>query len=313
MSATSDRTPFAVILILASVLLFSGADAAVKAVSGDYSLWQIYVARSTFAGAILLILLSRSGTGHRFQIARPWVLFRSLLLVGTWVAYYAALPSTDLSVAATAFYTTPLFIACLSALFAGEPVGRDRWIGIAMGFLGVLVILRPGADDFSIWTLLPLAAAVLYAFAAVVTRTRCTSDNPLVLALALQVCLLVTGIIGVVSIAMIEPAPSDPFLLGGWTAMDERDWVIMAALGVIQGVGAAGVAKAYQSGAPAVVGTFDYGYLVFAVVWGVLFFSEALDALTLAGILLIVVAGLIVLKLTRLQADGSSVCGQQEV
>ena len=94
----------------------------------------------------------------------------------------------------------------------------------------------------------------------------------------------------------IEPVASDPFLLGAWAVMDEQDWALMGALGVAQGVAAIGVAKAYQSGAPAVIGTFDYAYLVFAAIWGILFFSEIIDASTLAGMLLIIVAGILVLK-----------------
>ena len=85
--------------------------------------------------------------------------------------------------------------------------------------------------------------------------------------------------------------------------MHQGDWAIMAALGIVQGLAAIGVAKAYQSGAPAVVGTFDYAYLVFAGV-GMLFFSEALDGFTLAGMLLILVAGIVVLKPIRPQAAG---------
>ena len=295
----SDRAHLAVALIVASVLLLSAADAAVKAMSADYSLWQIYAARSAFSVAILIVLLLGGGIGRWVQIAHPWVLVRSLFLVGMWIAYYAALPSMDLSVAATALYTTPLFIACFSSLFVGEPVGRDRWIGIAIGFLGVLLILRPGTDDFSAWTLLPILAAILYALAAIVTRTRCASESPLVLALALHLGLLLVGVVGTVSIAIFAPVSSDSFLLGGWTSMEGRDWAIMARLGIVMVAVAVGVAKAYQSAPSAVVGTFDYAYLVFAAVWGVLFFSETLDAMAMTGILLIVIAGLIVLKRPR--------------
>jgi hypothetical protein len=71
MNARSDRTLLAVVLIVASVLLLSGADAAVKAVSADYSLWQIYAARSAFAVPILLMLLSAGGVGRGIRIARP--------------------------------------------------------------------------------------------------------------------------------------------------------------------------------------------------------------------------------------------------
>ncbi|WGF89347.1 DMT family transporter [Marinivivus vitaminiproducens] len=296
-TARTNRTSLAILLIVSSVLLLSGADAAVKAVSADYSLWQIYAARSAFSVPILLALLSAGGgLGLWLQIARPWIIVRSVLLVGMWIAYYAALPSTDLSVAATALYTTPLFIAGFSSLFANEPVGRGGWIGIVLGFIGVLVILRPGADDFSVWAILPILAAAFYALAAIVTRMQCSSESPIVIALALHVCLLVTGIIGTALIAMVQPASSEPFLFGGWTAMQGGDWAIMAMLGIVMVAVAVGVARAYQSGPPAIVGTFDYAYLVFAAVWGVLFFSETLDAPTAMGILLIILAGIMVVR-----------------
>lgn len=292
----TDRTPMAVVLIVASVFLLSGADAMVKAISADFSLWQIYVARSAFSVAVLLAITWPGGLQRWIEITRVWVLARSLLLVGMWIAYYAALPKAALSVAATALYTTPLFIACFSSLLANEAVGRGAWLGIAIGFVGVLMIIRPGADDFSTWTLLPILAAVLYALAAIVTRTRCGEESPLILALALHICLLASGVVGVAAIAIVGPHASDPFLLGGWRPMQVRDWALMAALGAIMVAVAAGVAKAYQSGKPAVVGTFDYAYLVFATVWGLMLFSERLDMLTVTGILLIVAAGVLVLR-----------------
>lgn len=196
MTATVDRTPLAVVLIVGAVLLFSGSDAVLKAIAGDFSLWQIYTIRSAFSVPVLLILLVGAGIGRWLRIARPWVLLRSMLLAGAWLAYYTALPFIDLSIAATAFYTSPLFIAGLSALLPGESVGRRRSVALAMGFAGVLVILRPGTDDFSGWTILPIAAAVFYALTALITRTRCAPESPLVLGLAVHMALLVIGLVG---------------------------------------------------------------------------------------------------------------------
>jgi drug/metabolite transporter (DMT)-like permease len=296
MDARTDQNLRAVALIVGSVFLLSAADAAVKAVAADYSLWQIYAVRSAVSVPILLVLFAIGGIGRSLRILRPWVLLRSLLMVAMWMAYYAPLPSIDLSVAATAIYTAPLFIALFSSLFAGEPVGPYRWFGIMLGFAGVLVILRPGGADFSLLALLPVLAGLLYALSAIVTRTRCASEEALVLALGLHVGLLATGIIGSAVIALVEPVPTDRFLLGGWSAMAAKDWLILAGLGVVMVIVATCTARAYQIGAPAVVATFDYSYLVFATLWGVLFFSEALDATTGAGIVLIVVAGLFVLR-----------------
>jgi drug/metabolite transporter (DMT)-like permease len=293
--AMRDRTRLAVALIVGSMLLLSVMDAAIKGMTGEFSLWQICVGRAVFSVPILTIIAATGGTAVLRQVLRPWVMLRSLLIVGAWIAYYAAIALIDLSVAATALYTIPLFIAGFAAVFVGEPVGWRRWSGIVIGFAGVIVILRPGGDAFTLWALLPVLAALLYALAAIITRNRCPTESPFVLALALNTGLLVAGIIGSFGVVLLVPESSDGFLLRRWLPMDLNDWAIMAAFGIVMVAVAAGVAKAYQSGPSAIVGTFDYSYLAFVSLWGVLLFSERLDAPIATGILLIVAAGLLVL------------------
>ncbi|RIY01332.1 DMT family transporter [Aureimonas flava] len=293
------RVGSAIALILLSVLLLSGADAAVKAVSADFPLWQIYVVRSLFAVPILAALAAFAAPGRMVRIVRPPVVLRSLLLTGMWIAYYAALPHMDLSIAATALYTTPLFIAALSSWQGREAIARRTLAGIVLGFLGVVVILRPAGTDFSPWALLPILGAVLYAGAAVLTRTRCAQESPIVLALSLHACLLAAGLLGWLVAAAQPPGTANPFLLGWWTPMRGADWGLMVALGCVMVVVALGVAAAYQRAPPAVVGTFDYAYLVFAAAWGFLIFGERLDAVALLGIALIVAAGIFVVSGTE--------------
>lgn len=290
----AGRVGTAIALILLSVFLLSGADAVVKAVSAYFPLWQIYVARSLFAVPILIGLSARSGIGQAARIIQPWIALRSILLTGMWIAYYAALPHMDLSIAATALYTTPLFIAALSAGWGGETVSRRTLLGIGLGFVGVLVILRPTGSDFSFWTLLPVLGALFYAGAAVLTRSRCAEESPIVLALSLHGCLFAAGVLGGLVASMHSFGASHPFLFGRWTAMEGMDWFLMFGLGCVMVVVALGVAKAYQSAPPAIVGTFDYTYLVFAATWGLSFFGERLDAFTLIGMGLILAAGVLV-------------------
>lgn len=281
----------AIALILISVFLLSGADAVVKGVSADFPLWQIYIARSLFAVPILIGLSAFCGIAQAARVIQPWIALRSILLTGMWIAYYIALPHMDLSIAATALYTTPLFIAALSAGWGSETVSRRTLLGIGFGFVGVLVILRPTGGDFSFWTLLPVLGAIFYAGAAVVTRTRCVDESPIVLALSLHGCLLAAGVLGGL-VATLQPfGLSDPFLFGGWRSMEGADWLLMMGLGCVMVLVALGVARAYQSAPPAVVGTFDYAYLVFAALWGLSFFEERLDGFTLVGMVLILVAG----------------------
>lgn len=292
----ADNATLGVALIVGSVFLLSLGDALVKLASADLSLWQLYVARGLITVPALVALLLLGGRPAAFRPRSPgWVLLRSMLLVAMWIAYYAALPVMSLSAAAVALYTTPLFIALFSALLIGEPVGAKRWAGIVVGFAGVLAILRPGTDAFSKVTLLPVAAAVLYALAAVVTRAKCIGERPLVLSFVLNLCLLGVGLAATGVLALLHPgspgAPAHPFLLCHWAPMGTREWGLVALLAVLIVVVSTGVAKAYQAGPAAVIGTFDYAYLAFAALWGFVLFSEVPDGATAAGMALIAAAG----------------------
>jgi drug/metabolite transporter (DMT)-like permease len=296
-----EGTKLGVTLIVASVFVLSFGDAMVKFASADLSLWQIYVARGVFAVPILIGLLTLSG-GRPIDVmpkSLGWVLVRSMLLVLMWITYYAALPVMNLSVAAVALYTTPLFIALFSAFLIGEPVGLRRWAGIIIGFIGVLVILRPDTDAFSIPTLLPVVAAVFYALAAVITRSKLAGERPLVLSLGLNLCLLGIGIVAIGALAVWNPsaeqASAYPFLLDRWIPMGAREWGLVAFLAAVIVAVSTGVAKAYQSGPAAIIGTFDYSYLAFAVLWSFVIFSQPPDVATIIGVILIAMAGWLVI------------------
>jgi drug/metabolite transporter (DMT)-like permease len=293
-----------ILAIVASVFLLSLGDALVKRASAEIPLWELYVARGLIAVPILIALLLHGRRTAGFMPKSPgWVLLRSLLLVGMWIAYYAALPAMSLSVAAVGLYTAPLFIALFSARLIGEPVGPRRWAGILLGFAGVLVILRPAAEGFSVAALLPILAALCYALAAVVTRGKCAEERPLVLALALNLCLLAAGLLGAGLLALWNPGPpavaAYPFLLAPWQAMGAHEWEFVVFLALLMVAVSTGVAKAYQSAPAAIIGSFDYAYLLFAALWSFVVFSEAPDGPTIAGMALIAAAGWLVLEQDR--------------
>lgn len=296
-----DNTPLGVALITGSVFLLSASDALVKLSNEQFSMWQLYVVRSLMAIALLLPWIGYQSTtrlANSFAVDR-WVLLRSLSLTLMWIAFYAALPYISLSLAALAIYTTPLFIAVLSAWILNEPVSRQRWLAVTLGFIGVLVIMRPGGHQFSLVMLLPVAAAMLYAVAAVLTRTKCVGHSPLVLALNLNLCLLLLGFLVLVSyraFGPLEPGNAPTFLSVRWVDMHGADWLLMSVLAVLMVLVSTGVAKAYQVGSSTVVGTFDYAYLVFAIFWGFALFQEVPDAATVLGMCLIALSGVLVLR-----------------
>ena len=295
--ARPQRTAQGIGIILASVLTMAFADAVVKLVSANQTLWQVFVARSLVATPILIALAYAAGLGLNLR-APKWAFVRSALLVLTWLAFYAALPVLDLSVAAVAVYTNPIMTALLSAILIGEPVRGRQWGGVLLGFLGVVAILKPGTDAFSWFTLLPLLAAAFYALAMVLTRSKCQEEAPLTLALALHGSFLATGLIATTVLALIglgtDTKAAFPFLLGDWAPMGLREWGLMALLGALSAAYFVGVARAYQIAAPPIIATFDYAYLVSAALWGFVFFSEKPGPLTIGGMVLITVAGLLV-------------------
>ena len=297
-----DRIAAGILIILASVAAMAFADAVVKLVSSNLTLWQVFVARSLFALPCLLGLAylakAKLGTDRT-----GWVLVRSGLLILTWLLYYASLPVLSLAVAAVAVYTNPIFTALLAALTLGERVTTRQWAGVLVGFAGVAVIVKPGTDAFSWFLFFPLLGAFFYSLAMIVTRSTCRDEDAIALALNLHGCFIATGLLATGFLLLLgldgETKSAYPFLLDDWTPMDLADWSVMAALGVLSAVYFLGVARAYQIAPPHIIGTFDYGYLVSAAIWGGVLFGEMPDPYTLVGMMLITVAGLLVAVPTR--------------
>lgn len=292
-----DNIPLAVGVIILTVLALSLGDALIKMTSGNFVIWQIFVIRSLIAIPILLVVLTAKMRGAlRLPEAMGWVTLRSLMLVGMWVCYYLALPELTLSAAAAAYYTLPIFITLFSAMFIGDRISRGGWAAVFIGFLGVLLILRPEAGDFNAYAILPLVSAMLYAGAMILTRTRCRQQDPIMLALALNIGFVVVGGLAAMAILLLPEPARQGFLLAPWAGMGPSEWLSMSLLASAIVIGSIGAAIAYQNGPPAMIGAFDFAYVGFAVLWGLVFFAEVPDMLSTLGMLLIVGAGILALR-----------------
>ena len=294
-AGTGNRS--AIVAILLAVAALSFGDALVKLLSAEAPIWQLFVLRSLIAIVMLLVVMR----GRLRRLSSPgWVVLRSMLLTAMWITYYAALPSTPLSLAAAGYYTIPLFLVLFSAPLLRERVGPRGWAAACLGFAGVIVMLRPDPADITVTNFLPVIAAALYALAMIITRARCQADTPLMMALILNVVFVATG--AVVTAVLWALAPSaevvvaHPFLLAGWAATDLRMIVAMAVLAVAVIIGASASAFAYQTAPPALIGVFDYAYLALAALWGFLLFAETPDLVGITGMAMIVGAGILVLK-----------------
>ena len=290
---TPSRMFGGVVTIVITVFGMALADAIVKYASSGMTLWQIWVLRAVIVVPIFT-LLSR---GRVRTDALGWVILRSIALILMYFCIYAAIPLLSLSVVAASLYTAPIFITILSALILHEPIRPYHWLAIAIGFVGVLLIVRPAASDFQPLALVPVGGAFFYALAAVVTRAKCAKVPARTLALWLNLALLTCGAGASLLICVVPSrlATVYPFLFASWQAMAVRDANTIVALSALMvGIGI-GLARAYQSPQPQVVATFDYTFLIFAAFWGYVFFGEIPDLWTVLGMTLIAGAGLMVL------------------
>lgn len=293
----ADNLPLAVTVIIFTVLALSLGDALIKFTSGAFVIWQIFVLRSALVLPVLLLYLHRkSPEALRIPPALGWTILRSLMLVAMWITYYLALPNLELSIAAAAYYTLPIFITIFSAIFIGDKIRPLGWAAVGVGFLGVLLILRPKAGDFNLYALLPLVSAVLYALSMIVTRTKCRTVNPIMLSVALNLTFVIVGSIAALSIMAFATGPRAGFLLASWAHMGVGEWGAMGLLATAILIGSVGAAIAYQNGPPSIIGTFDFAYVSFALLWGMVFFAEVPNLLSLLGMALIVAAGVLSLR-----------------
>ncbi len=292
-----DRTASGIAILLTSVTALAFGDAMVKLVSHDLTVWQVFVARSAFALPCLQGLARATGTQRR-ATAPGWVAMRSLLLVLTWLCYYASLPVLDLAVAAVAIYTNPILTSLLSAALLGWRVTSRQWLGVGLGFCGVVVILQPGSAAFSWAVLLPLMGAAFYSCAMVLTRSRCRDESAIGLAAALHVAFIATGAIAILGLGLAGPPAAlraaYPFLLDGWAPMSGGARSLMALLGLLSAAFSIGVARAYQVTPPPIAAVFDYGYLVSAALWDFFLLAERPGVAALSGMILIAWAGSLV-------------------
>lgn len=292
-----DRVGIAVAAMVFTNLTLSIADAIIKVTISDVPLSQFVFLRSCVTLPLLISILKWRFPQVSLRPAYPgWAIVRSSLLLSSLLTYYASLPWLDFSMAAAVYYTIPLFITLFAAIWIREPVGVQGWAGVALGFVGVLLMLKPQAGDVSIYAVMPLVSAILYALAMVLTRTKSRGENPFVLALIFNLLAIVLA--GGASLATVTAGSEggQSLFIGEWIPMGWTQWALIAFLSMTMLIGSIGTAIAYQWGPSSIISTWDFSYLAFAVLWGVVLFSERLDAASMLGIVLIPLAGIIVIR-----------------
>lgn len=293
----TDRQGLAVILIITTALAISFGDVLVKIISHDIVVWQMFVLRSLIVVPVL-ILMSRLRPEPISLIPKNlgWTLIRTLCMVLMWLVYYAALLKLPISDVAAAYYTMPIMLSLLAAIIIGDKIGVKGWLGVIIGFIGVLIIVKPNNTAFSIYILLPLIAAFLFALAMIITRTKCRKEHPFILTLNVNFTFLLVGIAATVfieNVGGIEQKNISSFFGDPWKSLNTREWIAVITLAVIMLFVSIGGTIAYQVGKSAVVGTISFSYIPFAAIWAFLLLNETPSMTSIVGIILIIIAGVL--------------------
>ena len=281
-------------------MIFSGQDWIIKLLSGDYPVHQAIAIRGVVAVLILLAYIALDGKIETLRSKRMGLLIvRGLVLMMAYTTYYLAFPSMPLANIVALWFTVPLFVTALAGPFLGEKVGVRRWAAAIVGFAGVLIIVRPLADSFSLASLLPIASALTYSISALMARRMGETESAPVMSfyqnlVYLLVALLMAAIFGGGAYEGTSN-PSLEFLVRGWVTPSWIDLGLLAACGVIASIATVLLTQAYRMAEANFVACFEYSAIIWATLGGYLFWREVPDLYFFVGAALIVVAGLYVL------------------
>jgi len=268
-----------ILLAVASLFLFSIMDVAAKHLTANHDPLQVVWAR--FASQCFwAFLLMAPRVPRLMRTDRPGLqILRSIFLFGASFSFFTAIAYMPLAEAIAIFEVAPLIITALAFLVLREPVGPRRWTGVAIGFVGAMIIIRPGGEVFTWISLLPLIAAGCYASYAIATRFVGASESP-------WTSFLYTALFGTVAASCVAP-----FV---WTTPTPFDAALMATFGILGGVGHLCLILALQRTSASVLVPFTYVGLVFGTFWGFAAFGELPDRMTVLGAAVVVSAGLYV-------------------
>jgi drug/metabolite transporter (DMT)-like permease len=217
----------------------------------------------------------------------------------------AALPLADIAAIRN---SGPLMITLLSVVWLGEKVGPRRWVALFVGFMGVLLIVKPGATTFNLGSLFALFATLFYAINVMLTRKLQTTDSSATMAyyssLAYLVISFVLAPLGSVVGEIPHAHPSIAFLFRAWALPAFLDWGIMSGLGLVWAGGMYFVARAYSLAPASVVAPFEYAPLLINVMWGFFLWREIPTLTTVAGAVLTLVSGVYILYREQKERPG---------
>ena len=274
-------------LMCATSFVFAVQDGISRHLAAEYNVLMIVMIRYWFFAAFVIAIAIRTQGSIRVAAAtsQPFLqITRGLLLAAEICVMVFAFVKLGLIESHAIFASYPLLLAALSGPILGETVGWRRWTAIAIGFVGVLVILQPGVGVFSPYAVIPLTSAILFAIYGLLTRYAARRDKA-------ATSFFWTGVVGAIGMTCVG--------VWFWEPMIGPDWIWMGALCITGVTGHFLLIKTYEVAEASAVQPFAYLQLVFATSIGISVFGEKLEFNVAIGACIVVAAGLFTLLRAR--------------
>jgi drug/metabolite transporter (DMT)-like permease len=284
-SAEAHRRLVGIGLMVGAFATFSMLDATAKYLTATLGVGLLVFGRYAFSLVFIALWVWQQGGTALLATRNGWLqVVRGLLLVVSTSANFVALGHLQLAQTSSISFSNPLWVCALSPLLLGERVGPRRWFAVVIGFVGVLVIIRPGTADFHWAMLMSLVVALSTALYQIATRKVGADDRA------------ITSLFYVSLVGSVAAAPAAPV---GWVMPDFGQWGLLALMGFFATAGHHMLIQGHRLAPAPVLAPFIYTQIVWMTLIGFVMFGDIPDAMTIAGGTLVVASGLYVLYRER--------------
>lgn len=271
--------------MLFAVFLMVVLDVVAKVLLATYSVMQVTFLRASLALVIVGIANYLANGKDAFHTeVKPWHLLRTILMSISTVTFFAALALIPLVNVMVIVFIAPILITALSGPFLGEQVGLFRWFAVALGFIGMLIILKPTKGFIDYGTIYAIIGVVSYALIALTSRKLSNKDSAYNLTFYMFFGPAIVGGLGG---------------LNTWITPNPWDWVLFLITGLVGGAAIIFFNLAYQKAEASVLTSFEYTGLIWASLAGYLIFNESVDSNVWVGAMIIIFGGLIIVYRER--------------
>ena len=272
----------AIIFSLLGWMFLPVMDGFAKYLSADLPILQITWARYFFTVVFTLPIMFFFFKKQLVWSDKPKLqILRGLILLFANICFFYSISVIALAKALTLAFIAPLIVTAFSPLLLGEKVGFKRWTAVVIGFIGSLVVIRPGFLEINLASVSALGTGFLYGFYLIITRKLSTSDNPLL-------TLLITGMVGAVLVSLIIPFY--------WVKPTINQWSLMAGIGIFACIGHLFLILSLKYADASKLAPLGYTEIIPNILIGYYFFTEIPDSWTYLGLVIIILSGLYVTR-----------------